>query len=75
MLVRRPRASHNPPHESHAMVRGAEIYIKLDANGDGIAEWDKGHLIGDQHGADRRRAGVGDGDDHPYVDQPDSASA
>jgi len=56
------------PHESHELVKGAEIYIKLDADGDGIAEWLKVCLIGD------RLAYYDDGsaawemvDDHPYV--------
>lgn len=67
MLGEASTGVNNPPHESHAMVRGAEIYIKLDANGDGIAEWIKVCLIGD------KLAQTEDGpawemvDDHPYV--------
>lgn len=57
-----------PAHESHALIKGAEIYIKLDADGDGIAEWIKVCLIED------KLARYTDGepaweqvDDHPFV--------
>lgn len=35
------------PHSSHALYTCAEVYIKLDADGDGIAEWLCCHLIED----------------------------
>jgi hypothetical protein len=56
------------PHESHSLLKGAEVYIRLDADGDGIAEWIKVCLIED------KLAIYEDGtpawemvDDHPYV--------
>ncbi len=36
------------PHASHALYECAEVYIKLDADGDGIAEWLCCHLIEQQ---------------------------
>lgn len=33
------------PHESHKLYQCAEVYIKLDADGDGIAEWLCCHMI------------------------------
>lgn len=60
--------SGNVPHRSHELVRGAEIYIRLDVDGDGVAEWVKVTLIGE------KLAVRTDGDtsweqvdDHPYV--------
>lgn len=54
--------------ESHRLVRGAIIYIKLDADGDGVAEWLKVTLIGDQFGVrvDGEPAWE-QVDDHPFV--------
>ncbi len=56
------------PHDSHALFRGAEVYIKLDADADGVAEWVKVCLIED------KLAYYANGepawemvDDHPYV--------
>lgn len=55
-------------HESHELLRGSEIYMKLDANGDGIAEWIKVCLIEDklaimQDGS----SGIEEVDGHPFV--------
>lgn len=68
MLGESRDTTYNVPHESHALFKGAEIYIKLDADGDGIAEWLKVCLI------EERLATYTDGtkaieqvDDHPYV--------
>lgn len=56
------------PHESHELIKGAEVYIKLDADGDGVAEWLKVCLVED------KLARYTDGkpayeqvDDHPFV--------
>jgi hypothetical protein len=56
------------PHESHELIKGAEVYIKLDADGDGVAEWLKVCLVED------KLARYMDGkpayeqvDDHPFV--------
>ncbi len=68
MLGEARDTTYNVPHESHALLKGAVIYIKLDADGDGIAEWLKVCLI------EERLATYTDGtraieqvDDHPYV--------
>jgi len=33
------------PHESHHLYQCSEVYIKLDADGDGIAEWLCCHMV------------------------------
>jgi hypothetical protein len=55
-------------HESHDLIGGSEVYLKLDADGDGIAEWVKVCLVED------KLATMQDGseaweqvDGHPYV--------
>ena len=60
--------NYSAPHESHELYRYDECYIKLDADGDGIAEWLKVCLI------EEKVAVYSDGkpaieqvDDHPYV--------
>jgi len=55
-------------HESHELLQGAHIYIRLDADGDGIAEWVRICLIEDklavmQDGSDAWEQV----DDHPFV--------
>jgi hypothetical protein len=56
------------PHKTHDLIKVSEVYIKLDADGDGIAEWMKITLVND------KLAEYKDGseafeqvDDHPYV--------
>ena len=60
--------SYHAPHESHQLVRFEEFYIKLDADGDGVAEWVKVCLIEEKLGvyADGSAA-IEHVDDHPYV--------
>jgi hypothetical protein len=55
-------------HESHELVQGSEVYLKLDADGDGIAEWVKVCLIEDKLAvmADGSSA-IEQVDGHPYV--------
>lgn len=55
-------------HESHELLKGSEVYIKLDADADGVAEWVKICLVED------KPAKYTDGskaweqvDGHPYV--------
>lgn len=68
MLGESDDGGYNVPHESHALVRGAEIYIKLDADGDGIAEWVKVCLIGDKLAYyEDGTSAIEQVDDHPYV--------
>ena len=68
MLGEADGGSYGVPHASHTLVRGAEIYIQLDADGDGVAEWLKVCLIEDKlaYYADGKAA-VEQVDDHPYV--------
>ena len=49
------------PHESHKLYQCSEVYIKLDADGDGIAEWLCCHLI-EQKLVDWEKC-----DGHPFV--------
>jgi hypothetical protein len=60
--------TYSAAHRSHDLIKGAECYIKLDADGDGIAEWLQVCLVED------RLATYTDGkdaieqvDDHPFV--------
>lgn len=60
--------AYEPAHESHEMVRGAEIYIRLDADGDGITEWLKVCLCGDKLARyEDGKAAIEQVDDHPFV--------
>ena len=61
--------SHHVAHESHALFKGAEIFIKLDADGDGIAEWLKICLIEDRLAvyADSGKKAWEQVDGHPFV--------
>lgn len=60
--------THGVAHESHEMLKGSEVYIKLDADGDGIAEWLKVCLIEDKLATytDGKTA-IEQVDDHPFV--------
>lgn len=49
------------PHESHKLYQCAEVYIKLDADGDGIAEWLCCHMI------EQTLVEVEKCDGHPFV--------
>lgn len=61
-------ATQGAAHESHEMIEGAEVYIRLDANGDGIAEWLKICLIEDKLARyDDGKAAIDEVDGHPYV--------
>lgn len=57
------------PHESHSLYNCAEVYIKLDRDGDGVAEWLKICLIEDTLAvyADDGKAAIEQVDDHPFV--------
>lgn len=58
----------NSAHTSHDLIRGAEIYIKLDADGDGIAEWIKVCLVEDTLARyTDGKAAWEQVDDHPFV--------
>jgi hypothetical protein len=56
------------PHESHELIKGSEVYIRLDADGDGVAEWLKVCLIDDKLAryADGSAA-IEQTDGHPFV--------
>jgi hypothetical protein len=56
------------PHESHALIKGCEVYIKLDADGDGVAEWTKICLVEDKLARyTDGKAAIEQVDDHPFV--------
>jgi hypothetical protein len=56
------------PDRSHELIRGAEIYIKLDVDADGIAEWVKICLVEDQLARyEDGKAAWEQVDDHPFV--------
>lgn len=60
--------SHGVGHESHELLKGAEVYIKLDADGDGIAEWTKVCLIeGKLAKYEDGKSAIEQVDDHPFV--------
>lgn len=60
--------SYSVPDESHEEVDYAEVYIKLDRDGDGIAEWLKICLIGDKLAVYQNgEVAIEQVDDHPFV--------
>lgn len=60
--------SYSVPDESHEEVDYSEVYIKLDRDGDGIAEWLKICLIGDKLGVYQNGdVAIEQVDDHPFV--------
>lgn len=55
------------PFESHRLVDYAELYVKLDRDGDGVAEWLKVTLIGGKLGLYQSgETAIEQVDDHPY---------
>lgn len=60
--------TYSVPHESHEELDFAEVYIKLDQDGDGIAEWLKVCLIGGKLGVYQNgEKAIEQVDDHPFV--------
>lgn len=60
--------AYSEPHESHSLYDCAEIYIKLDRDGDGIAEWVKAYLIEETLARTLDgKAAIEQVDDHPFV--------
>ncbi len=56
------------PHPSHEEVEFAEVYIKLDRDGDGIVEWLKVCMVGGSLGVyENGDSAIEQVDDHPYV--------
>jgi hypothetical protein len=68
MLGEASDSTYAVPHDSHSLLKGAEIYIQLDADADGIAEWLKVCLIEDKlaYYTDGKSA-IEQMADHPYV--------
>lgn len=54
-------------HESHRMVEVAETYIKLDRDGDGVAEWLKVETIDNKLAIRDGEPSIEQVDDHPFV--------
>jgi hypothetical protein len=60
--------SYHAPHASHELLRYEECYIKLDRDGDGIAEWVKICLIEDSLAIyEDGKPAIEQVDDHPFV--------
>lgn len=60
--------SYSVPHASHEEVDFREVYIRLDRDGDGAAEWLKVCMIGEKLAAyDNGEAAIEQVDDHPFV--------
>ncbi|HEY5850863.1 MAG TPA: hypothetical protein VIT62_08890, partial [Lysobacter sp.] len=61
--------AYSEPHESHSLYNCAEVYVQLDRDGDGVAEWLKVCLIEDTLAvyADDGSAAIEQVDDHPFV--------
>lgn len=60
--------SYSSPHSSHSLVRYDEIYIRLDADGDGVAEWTKICLLEDKLAKYKDgSSAIEQVDDHPFV--------
>lgn len=61
-------ACNEAPHRSHKLVKLDEVYIKLDADGDGVAEWLKVCLLNDKLAKyEDGSSAVEQVDDHPFV--------
>lgn len=60
--------TYSAPHRSHEEIDFAEVYIKLDRDGDGIAEWLKVCMIAGSVAiyAETGEAAIEQVDDHPY---------
>lgn len=56
-----------PPHDSHALIRYDECYIKLDADGDGVSEWLKVVLLNEKLAIIDSSESWEQVDDHPFV--------
>lgn len=60
--------SYGSPHRSHDLIKGCEAYIKLDADGDGIAEWLQVCLVEDKLAKyEDGKDAIEQVDDHPFV--------
>jgi hypothetical protein len=55
-------------HESHRPVECAELYLKLDRDGDGIAEWLKVGMVGEKIAKKDGKLDIEKVDDHPFCD-------
>lgn len=59
--------SYAVPHPSHDEVDFREVYIRLDRDGDGVAEWLKVCMIGDKLAVQDGESAIEHVDDHPFV--------
>lgn len=55
-------------HESHRLVERSDLYLKLDRDGDGVAEWLKVCMIGDKIGIKDGQPAIEQVDDHPFAE-------
>lgn len=54
-------------HDSHKSYEVADVYLKLDRDGDGIAEWLHVYMVGDKVAIRDGKPAIEQVDDHPYV--------
>lgn len=54
-------------HESHRSYECADVYLRLDRDGDGLAEWLHVFMVGEQIAIRNGELAVQAVDDHPYV--------
>ncbi len=55
-------------HESHKPIECAELYMRLDRDGDGIAEWIKVGMVGDRIAVKDGKPDIEMVDDHPFAE-------
>ena len=55
-------------HDSHRPVECAELYLKLDRDGDGIAEWLKIGMVGEKIAIKDGKPDIEKVDDHPFAE-------
>jgi hypothetical protein len=55
-------------HASHRPIECAELYLKLDRDGDGIAEWLKVGMVGDRIAVKDGKPDIEKVDDHPFAE-------
>jgi hypothetical protein len=60
--------SANEIHDSHRPVECAELYLKLDRDADGIAEWLKVGMIGEKIAVKDGKLDIQKVDDHPFAE-------
>lgn len=55
-------------HESHKLYEWADVYLKIDRDGDGVAEWVRIGILGNEIATRNGQLDIEQVDDHPYCD-------